>query len=799
MKLQSDPIGPTADSARPLAECTRFRRDRMPTAAVDRHFCPEQVDSRRRWLRAATGAECEALFGGTLDAASCAGNIENFVGALQVPVGIAGPLRVIGDSFDDFLPLPLATTEGALVRSLHRGALICNLAGGIRVHIRRQRISRAPVYVCRSLDHALRLEQWVLDNKDKLREQAESCSRHARLQQIETIVFDRTLHIEFSFSTKDAAGQNMVTACTWGACEWIREQIERDPSIGYERYQIEGNLSGDKKLSARSSTLGRGYAVTARCVVPEQLLRRFFGVDAATFLDAYQIAQAGSAHAGLSTFNVNFANAVAAIFLACGQDVASVHEAGAGYFQVTPAPNGVAIAAHLPSLPVGSVGGGTALPTQAECLSMLGCSAPGSGARLAAVIGAACLALDLSTGGAIAGGQFAAAHQRLGRNPPPKSRESTELARLIGVDPERIVRSEHESLDSEDDVMCRIRTRIGSGSLNRYRIHLDGEPEPRTIVIKQACASDAAGPLPQLLAAIAGDDSLVGLLEGGLDSLDLGGSARREWAFYRHADPIYRAFAPRVLGLSDPRREGEGAIPYTVALEDLGGSLHLRPEGRWSSDHIRLTLNAMARFHALAWQRRPVWLDSVRPAQIESSTALGRELRRRLLARAIDSGELSLSTGVHRLLESDHRPEAFPGTPRFRTVIHNDLSTRNVCLRSRPGGPEPVFYDWEFVTWGAPQRDLLEFLTHALEPARFQTAFAEFYAFYLRALSDVLPDAPSRAEFSSELPAIARELFLSRSVPLALLRDTLGLDWLPPVLSNMTSVLQYGVSMERAA
>ncbi len=777
----------------------RVRRDRMPAASLKRHFGPEEVGLRRRWLNAVTGSHSNELFRGHLNAEACAGNIENFIGTLQVPVGIAGPLHVIGAGIDDHVPLPLATTEGALVRSLHRGALICNLAGGIQVHARGQRISRAPVFVCQSFGQALELERWIDEHKDQIRHQAEACSGHARLLQLETVVFDRTVHVEFAFSTRDAAGQNMVTACTWGACEWIKQQLELDPSLGFERYQIEGNLSADKKLSGRSLTLGRGHAVTARCVIPERLLKRFFGVDASTFLDAYQVAQAGAAHAGLAAFNVNFANAIAGIFLACGQDVASVHEASGGFFQVTPADGGIAIAAHLPSLPVGSVGGGTGLPTQAECLSLVGCQGSGGAVRLAAIVAAACLALDLSTGGAIAGGQFASAHQRLGRNPPPASSTQDDVARLVGIDPESLNRFEQSPLDSTDDVMCRIRSRVGGGSLSRCRMHVQGEQQPRVAVVKHSVPVDGTGPLAQCLATIAGDDSLTGLLEGGLDSLDLGGSAGREWAFYRHADTAYRAYMPEALGLSEPASGNHPSPAYTIALEDLEGCRHLAPGQPWTREEMHITLTAMARFHALGWQHRPAWMDRVREPEDKACHAVGRELRHRLLARAIDSSEITLPAAVHAWLISENQAADCASDVRFRTVIHNDLSTRNICLRSTKQGLEPVFYDWEFVTWGAPQRDVIEFLTHVLAPTHFQAGFEDGVRHYHDALTEVLPDAPSQWAFRRELMSVAGELFLSRTVPLALLREALGLAWFPPVLANMGSLLQSGIVLERAA
>jgi hypothetical protein len=246
----------------------------IPRISRKRHYTQEAILKRSNWIEQVSGIQLGHLMQNSLKPETLAGNIENYIGAIQIPVGITGPVLIRGVYTHGYIPIPIATTEGALVSSICRGAAVCNEAGGVQVHIQRQTMSRAPVFFCRDMDGAINLEHWLHDDLDTLKVQAESVSAVARLQEIRTHVFDNTLHVQFFYTTGDASGQNMTSACTWMACRWIKEQVAHNKLIGLQNYMIEGNMSGDKKANHQNFTLGRGVAVTATCRIPGAILKK---------------------------------------------------------------------------------------------------------------------------------------------------------------------------------------------------------------------------------------------------------------------------------------------------------------------------------------------------------------------------------------------------------------------------------------------------------------------------------------------------------------------------------------------
>jgi hydroxymethylglutaryl-CoA reductase (NADPH) len=343
-----------------------------------------------------------------------AGNIENYLGLTQIPTGLTGPLRITGPELDDTVRVPLATTEGALVASFSRGAKACTLAGGVYAAVLAEGVQRSPLFVFRSMAEAARCLEWTVRQQRLFPALIRRVSMHARFENLRTYLEGNQLILCLEFTTGDAAGQNMATFCAQAVAEFI---VGHGP-VRPERWYLESNFSGDKKITTASYTGVRGRKVSAEVTVPAAIVERVLRSTPAAIEGYYRSMVSAAVQSGAVGINGHYANGLAALFLACGQDVACVAEAAVGFtrFECTSAGDLYA-AVTLPSMIVGTVGGGTALPTQAECLDLLACRGAGRARRFAAIAAATVLCGELSIAAALAEGHFAQAHRRLGRQP----------------------------------------------------------------------------------------------------------------------------------------------------------------------------------------------------------------------------------------------------------------------------------------------------------------------------------------------------------------------------------------------
>lgn len=393
---------------------------RAPTAPRIRSSCRTSVPSvESRWavLRQhtdATDADQRALMDPrTIETMSTyARNIEIFIGTVAVPVGICGPLRVNGKYAQGDYFLPLATTEAALVASYARGASLLTRSGGCRTTLLDERIGRAPAFVFDNIREVEAFVAWVKGQHNALGRVARSTTRYGRLVKIASVVNGNHVILLLEYKTGDAAGQNMITIATEAICDFICEQSPITPKT----VLIECNYSGDKKASARSLIGGRGRRVTAEAVIARDLVRQFLKATPTQIAAFWRDAVLGSIMSGSVGLQGQFANGLAALFLATGQDVACVAESALGITRLEETERGDLYAAvTLPSLAVGTVGGGTGLRTQAACLRIANSFGPGNARAFAELCGALCLAGELSLTAAIAADQFARAHRRRAR------------------------------------------------------------------------------------------------------------------------------------------------------------------------------------------------------------------------------------------------------------------------------------------------------------------------------------------------------------------------------------------------
>ncbi|MCJ2377049.1 hydroxymethylglutaryl-CoA reductase [Vibrio sp. ZSDZ34] len=339
-------------------------------------------------------------------------NIEYFIGTVKLPVGIAGPLRVNGLFAQGDYPIPLATTEAALVASYHRGSSLITACGGASAMLLNEGVTRTPGFAFRNLAEAGQFVAWVVTQFDELKRLAETTTSHGKLTDINVNIEGNHVYLVFEYLTGDASGQNMVTIATNVAFEYILENTPIEPHYAF----LDGNLSGDKKANSQTLRSVRGKKVTAEVIIPVDLVEKYLHTTPERMMQFGQMTTVGGALSGTIGINAHYANALAALYIACGQDAACVAESAIGMTRMEVTENGELYASvTLPNLMVGTVGGGTGLPSQKACLDLLGLHGNGQSQALAEVVAALCLAGELSIVGAFCAGHFSRAHHKLAR------------------------------------------------------------------------------------------------------------------------------------------------------------------------------------------------------------------------------------------------------------------------------------------------------------------------------------------------------------------------------------------------
>ncbi len=350
----------------------------------------------------------------SFDPAKLPGNIENFTGVAQVPIGIAGPLLINGEHAQGEFYVPLATTEGSLVSSYNRGMRLLTESGGVKTTVVDDAMQRAPVFVCADALQAREFGRWVEENLSAIRGAAEATTRIGKLRNIQQFAVGPLRYLRFNFTTGDAAGQNMTGKATYAACEWIKHNHPLHPE-----YFLSGNIDTDKKHSQLNMLLGRGKRVVAEAVLRGDILQQLMHITAADLDSTRDIQMAGAFLAGSSNNGAHAANALAALFIATGQDAANIAESHAAITYTRVLPNGDFYwSITLPSLIVATYGGGTGLATQKECLEMLGCYGKGKVNKFAEICAAVVLAGETSLASAMLHGDWVTAHEKFGRNRP---------------------------------------------------------------------------------------------------------------------------------------------------------------------------------------------------------------------------------------------------------------------------------------------------------------------------------------------------------------------------------------------
>ena len=372
----------------------------------------EAISTRRKFIEEVSSLKLDKIADYTLDMETASKkNIENPIGAIQIPVGVAGPLKINGEHINDELYVPLATSEGALVASVNRGCSTITESGGVNTRIIDDKMTRAPVIKTKSVVGAIEVKKYFEDKFQKLKEIAESTTKHGKLLKIDPIlIIGNYVYPRFVYSTGDSMGMNMVTIATEKILDLMLSELDA------HLIALSGNVCVDKKPSGINMIEGRGKTVTADIVIPEEVVKNKLKTTAEAIVEV-NIAKnlLGSAASNSMGFNAHYGNMIGALFLATGQDVAHITEGSIGITTAEEKDGNLYFSVNMPDLPIATVGGGTSLDTANECLNILGVAGPGNVKKFAEIVIATVLAGELSLIGALAAGHLARAHKDLGR------------------------------------------------------------------------------------------------------------------------------------------------------------------------------------------------------------------------------------------------------------------------------------------------------------------------------------------------------------------------------------------------
>jgi len=374
---------------------------------IPKGYANEDTDKRLDWLRDKIGFNYDTDLSTTPE--DLKGIIENHIGFMKIPMAVAGPLKIEGKYAKGEYYVPICTLEGTLALSMTRGMIATHRCDGIRVSHIKQELSRAPVFTFDNLNKSADFMSWIDKNFKEIKSVAESTTNHGKLLRIDQYPIQNYVILDFILDTGNAAGQNMVTLAAKTSCDYIKEKTGAE-------FFLESGFNSDKKASARNMIMGRGHSVIAETTISNSVIRSILDVDISNLKKYQEIGPTTTRLAGTEGCHLHISNALTAIYLATGQDTACVAENSIGHYQIEPQENDVKFRLTLPSMTIGTVGGGTRLSPQQQNLKLLGCDTGDTAARkLAEIICASALALEISLFSALASHTFTRAHMKYGR------------------------------------------------------------------------------------------------------------------------------------------------------------------------------------------------------------------------------------------------------------------------------------------------------------------------------------------------------------------------------------------------
>jgi hydroxymethylglutaryl-CoA reductase (NADPH) len=669
------------------------------------------------------GIEVPLIANTSLDEKQIRHNIESYIGTVEIPIGLVGPLLFNDKEKSDYVYAPVGTLEGALVASINRGAKVLSKSGGFNAYILHQKMLRSPMFIFKNIGECVVFKNWVEDHFKEIKTVAEQYSNHARLQEINAFIAGRSVHLKFIYTTGDASGQNMTTTCTSHAMQWMVEQLKSTIGLEPVQFVIEGNAASDKKVSHYSLQQGRGIHVVAECALKEHEIQKTLRVNSEDLLRALNQSQLMSRMDGMLGYNINVTNAIAAIFVATGQDLASIHESGIGILNMEKTDDGLYCTLHLPGLVIGTVGGGTQLPMQQEALAMMGCAGSGKVERFAKLIAGFALSLELSTFAAIVGGQFAKVHEKLGRNKP--------IEWLLKAEIDKAFLTQNLKTPYRDKLMAvhfLERALVENGLIinltSKFNNKITGfvplelvfkytesaAPKSEQVLLKsKPLDAEVFQGLHYMAASI--DPVLADLIMVHQPILEFKNCHLKETQVYQ----LLSAHQLQVMPLFYGHYENTTREIYTLVIELLQESelALFNTENQpilWQEEHIKAVITTISEVHQVfseldknsipptitcyePWRAKALFTKFASIIALEYEDAIWHDRIPKLLEYIEE-------------LEDLHQAIKLP-----KTIIHNDFNPRNIAIRK---GGAVCIYDWELAMYDFPHRDIVEFLSFVL-------------------------------------------------------------------------------------
>lgn len=738
------------------------------------------------------GYSLENLEKSTLRLADIQKNIESYIGTVEVPVGVVGPL--IWDNEPVFAPI--GTLEGALVISMNRGARAISLSGGFQSEVKWQRMSRAPMFEFTNSNEAQLFAQFIEDHINKIKQKAESYSNHAHLEKIDIIQDDNIVHTVFFYQTGDASGQNMTTTCTWHAMLFIIDEFYELHQIKCVNFILEGNGSSDKKISEYNRIHGRGIHVSATAVIQEKYIREILRTTSSKMLHVFGPSKKLAQKNAMVGYSINAANAVASIFVATGQDLACIHESSVAYLNLEPHDEGLLAEITFPNLVVGTVGGGTHLPKQTDALNLMGCKGNGKSSRFASMIAGFALSLELSTYAAIVSGEFAKAHEKLGRNRPVdwitrnEVNKSFLLSFLKHPRKENIVEIFVEDTPlTEHGILTHIAARatkkligfeevllkIDSNRTQSKRLISQNEEyqnvfiEERILLKSKATDTEVVKGLHLISASI--DSRLSDSISQHRETLEYKNSHLKEAQIYEFLHSEGYPFIPNYYGSyrNDERETHILCLEFLKEQDMFIFNSENHPE-HWNRNAIQWAISDIGLAHRLL---KNMEFSSLNGSEIfqEFQPWENNQLYNKIIQILLDQNEDKevLTMNFKSFIDASLRLKDWSKELYLipKTLIHNDFNSRNVGVRLNG---DVVIYDWELSVINFPHRDIVEFLSFTLDMKKNEQDWLNYLEFHFQDSKDYWKDLTAneflefRRQWYSAYEYSLIELIISRLI-----------------------------------
>ena len=778
--------------------------ERIPGRGI---YTEEARLERLEFIRKQTNSSLSSVAKNSFDPQKLSGNIEGFIGSVEIPVGVAGPLKINGQEARGVFYAPMATTEGALVASVVRGATAISRSGGATARVIGQRMMRVPFFVLSDMQSALFFAQWVREHFVDILEQTRKYSNYAELIELFPQLIGKTVHVHFVYRTGDASGQNMTTTCTWNACMWILEKMKYFKKVNIEKFLIEGNLSNDKKVTFQSFIKGRGIRVISEVFIPEKILNSVLKVTSKQLASSYLAGVSGAIEAGMIGTNINIANVIAAIFTSTGQDIACVHESSIGHFHIEATRDGVYASMMLPSLVIGSVGGGTSLPQQKECLEMMNCYGLGKNRKLAEIIASFCLALDLSTNSAVVGGQFAGAHERLGRNRPVNHMKRVDFTNEFisemlkdTLEDNNIKVKEFKPIKDKSSNSSII-TQQTSGKINKFlgifphkleystknsvisaEVMLKVKPKDKEVIhtlnaIGSLCDQRLSDELKKANGKMAFTDCHI-----------------KELEIYRIKDPRFTKYIPKIYGIyENNKREA-----YVIIMERLKNLVLMDSAddiSGWKKEHIYSAIDGAAELHSIWYEKdnelkEKSWIGHypTTDRMIELSRLfelLGVHVQNEFPNWISDDDLNRYRDRIKKIPEWWGIIETMP-----KTLIHNDFNPRNIAFRNTNDGLRLCVYDWELATIHLPQHDICELLAFVLDHAPNHEEIFHYTDYHRKALEKYTGKKINKDDWWQGVRSCVWDLMINRFVMYVLAHTVKDYKFMFRVMSVFRKIIE---------